>query len=97
MTRLLQKFRHSSSLETAVQHICAWDMKDVITQLLGQSCCLNPNVLVKQLRNNHLDLVQTYKKEEWTLVIANTGAKEPAGYKRLYCDSCQTLLIPCLI
>ena len=64
MTTVLQKFQYSSSSETFVQQICPWGMKDVITQLLGHSHCLNPNVLPKQLRNYHSVLVQTYKKEE---------------------------------
>ena len=97
MTTLLQKFHHSSGSETIVQHIRPWGMKDVITQLLGHPCCLNPNVLPKQLRNDRPVLLQTYKKEEWTLVIANTGAKEPANYQRLYCNYCQTHLIPHLM
>ena len=97
MTTLLQKFQHSSGSETVVQHICPWGMKDVITRLLGHPRCLSPNVLPKQLRNDHPVLIQTYKKDEWTLVIANTGAKEPADYQRLYCNYCQTHLIPRLI
>ena len=91
MTTLLQKFQHSSASETIFQHICPRGMKDVITRLLGHLRCLNPNVLPKQLRNDHPLLIQTYKKEEWTLVIANAGAKEPADYQRLYCIYCQTL------
>ena len=94
MTTLLQKFQHSSSSETVAQHICQWRMKDVITQLLGHCCCLDPNVLPKQLRNDHPVLTETYKKEEWTLEIASTGAKEPTDYQRLYCNYCQTHLIP---
>ena len=68
-------------------------MKDVITQRFGHLRCLNPNVLPTQIRNDHQFLVQTYKKEEWFLVIVNTGAKEPAEYRRLYCNYCQTHLI----
>ena len=97
ITTLLQKFQHSSGSETVVQHICPWGMKNVITRLLGQPHYFNPDVLPKQLRNDHPVLMQTYKKEEWTLVIANTGAKEPTDYQRLYCNYCQTHLIPRLI
>ena len=53
--------------------------------------------LPKQPRNDHPVSIQTYKKEQWTLVIANTGAKEPADCQRLYCNYWQTHLIPCLI
>ena len=41
--------------------------------------------------------MQTCKAEEWILVIANTGAKEPTDHKRLYWNYCQTQLIPHLI
>lgn len=41
--------------------------------------------------------MQTCKTEEWILVIANTGAKEPTDYKRLYCNYGQIQLIPHLI
>ena len=41
--------------------------------------------------------MQTCKTEEWILVIANTGAKEPTDHKRLYCNYSQIQLIPHLI
>ena len=78
MTTLLQKFQYSSGSETVALLICPWVMKDVITRLLRHSRCLNPNILPMQLRNDYPVLVQTYKKEEWILVIAKIGAKEPA-------------------
>ena len=53
--------------------------------------------LPKQPRNDHPVSIQTYKKEQWTLVIANIGAKDPADYQTLYCNYWQTHLIPCLI
>ena len=53
MTTLLQKFQDSSASEAVVQHICPRGMEDVITRLLGHLRCLNPNVLPKQLRNDH--------------------------------------------
>ena len=97
MITLLRKFQHSSGSETVFQHIYPWGMIDAMTQFLGHPCCLNPNVLPKLLRNDHQLLIQTYKKEEWTLVIANAGAKGPADYQRFYCNYCQTHLIPRLI
>ena len=55
------------------------------TLLLSQSECFGYPV------------VQIYKKEEWTLVIASTSARDPLDSQRLYCNYCQTHLISRLI
>ena len=99
MTTLLQKFQHTSGVETIIRHICPWGMKDLMTRLLSHRRCLNRSVLPKYVCDDHPLLVSElgYNKSEWTITISNIGAARPAEYHRLYCTYCHSTLIPRVI
>lgn len=95
MTVLMQKFSHTSGAETIIKHLCPWGMKEVMTSLFTEPRCLNKQALPNKLKEEHpLITSDKYDKKEWKITVANSGPLQPEKYYRLYCDHCETKLLP---
>ena len=97
MTYIHQTFQHTSGAETTIKHLCPWGMRETLSKLLKEPRCLTQNVLPVEVKNEHQELMKSYNKTEWTLIISNTGPKKPEKYHRLYCNHCSKDLLPKLI